>query len=372
MKKVLKISKVLVAGLLAFGLVACGKSEEVVMLEENISMIGVVDLEKEEMIISAEQIYDSLGDKDKEDVENYGLLVSARQDFDNIGKDYSDEDKLFARASIAVQNVIENKEAIVIPSIIANNEEIEYVEIITSVEKFEDNITEIVEQTFIVTEDENTIINIIAEDEANIFDVLIDYETGLFVITEAVSKELAFGETLFETTEPIYDKVGLLIERYSDTKDKDFIGLEEQVIEQFNDKAKKVELKKQTVSALIDFYARAMVMEDLQVDAQDAIIAKNYGEALAMYNETIFLCEEVLALDFSEISLELETLKNNMAELMIESSNNSIIKIDAIKQLQFDELKKLHEKALDQMRESLNNFEKFYELYESDFRGKLV
>ncbi len=368
MKKVSKISKLALAVLLTLSLTACGKSEEVLMLEESIATIGEVTLDKGELIIFAEQSYSLLEEKDKEDVENYDVLLSARQEFDNIGKDYLDTEKFSARATIALQNVIENKDALEIKYTKVNDKEVKYVEITAVLEHVEDGINQLAEQIFIITEDDNIITDIVAKDETKIFDILIDYETGLYVITEPLAKELNLD---FETHEPVFERVSLLIERYSNTKDQEFIGLDEQTLIEFNEKAEKIELKKHTVSAIMEFYPKMELIEDLQVEAEDAILVKKYDVANAMYEDIIIYCQEILELDFSETSLELNGLKNNTAELMIESTLNSTLKIESIKKFKFAELKKLHEASVQMMSKSLENFEQFKTLYDSEFKGKI-
>jgi len=74
MKKVICVLLVLV---MMLGLVGCGKSDDVVALEELIDSIGEVTLESEGKIIEARAMYIELDDKQKEKVENYSVLEEA-------------------------------------------------------------------------------------------------------------------------------------------------------------------------------------------------------------------------------------------------------------------------------------------------------
>lgn len=79
MKKGISLVLVLV---LCLSLYACGKSKAVQEVETAISAIGEVGVDSREAIETAEGLYSALPDKDKEQVENYSLLVEAREEYE--------------------------------------------------------------------------------------------------------------------------------------------------------------------------------------------------------------------------------------------------------------------------------------------------
>ena len=65
-------------------LTACGKSKEVIAADELIAAIGEVTLESGPAITEAEKAVATLQGKDKEALENAGLLTSARAEYDRL------------------------------------------------------------------------------------------------------------------------------------------------------------------------------------------------------------------------------------------------------------------------------------------------
>lgn len=74
MKKVISI---VLALLMVLSLSACGKSEDVVIVEGFINDIGTVTLDSGDAIEKALHAYSMLSDKEKSKVENYNLLIDA-------------------------------------------------------------------------------------------------------------------------------------------------------------------------------------------------------------------------------------------------------------------------------------------------------
>lgn len=68
MKKIISLAMCLI---LLLSLCACGKSKQAKAVEEQISTIGDVSLEKEATILSTLENYNQLSDAEKETVENY-------------------------------------------------------------------------------------------------------------------------------------------------------------------------------------------------------------------------------------------------------------------------------------------------------------
>lgn len=67
-----------------FSLSACGKSDEVKAVEHAISSIGTVELDNEKAILAAEDMFDSLSDEEKEQVDNYDALTDARAEYNSL------------------------------------------------------------------------------------------------------------------------------------------------------------------------------------------------------------------------------------------------------------------------------------------------
>lgn len=65
---------------LCLGLTACGKSQEASNVDELISAIGTVTINSIDAIQSAENAYNTLTDKQKEEVENYIALDKAKEE----------------------------------------------------------------------------------------------------------------------------------------------------------------------------------------------------------------------------------------------------------------------------------------------------
>ena len=74
MKKIISLAMCLI---LLLSLCACGKSKQAKAVEEQISTIGDVSLEKEAAILSTLENYNQLSDDEKETVENYSILKNA-------------------------------------------------------------------------------------------------------------------------------------------------------------------------------------------------------------------------------------------------------------------------------------------------------
>ena len=70
MKKIISLAMCLI---LLLSLCACGKSKQAKAVEEQISTIGDVSLEKEATILSTLENYNQLSDAEKETVENYSI-----------------------------------------------------------------------------------------------------------------------------------------------------------------------------------------------------------------------------------------------------------------------------------------------------------
>ena len=73
-------------------LVGCGKSKDVVAVEELISSIGSITIDSEETITSAQESYDLLNDKQKEQVENYSVLEEARISLQKIKDEIAEKE----------------------------------------------------------------------------------------------------------------------------------------------------------------------------------------------------------------------------------------------------------------------------------------
>lgn len=96
MKKALSLILVLV---LVISLTACGKSEAAQQVDTMISGIGTVTLESEAAIKSAEAAYNALTAEQKEELENYAILVAARSTLDDLLAKKQAEEEAAAEAA---------------------------------------------------------------------------------------------------------------------------------------------------------------------------------------------------------------------------------------------------------------------------------
>lgn len=78
----------LLALVMVLGMVGCGKSENAKKADELISAIGEVSLDSREAIEQARAFYDSLTDKEKEEVENAPALEQAQAQFEEMNAAY--------------------------------------------------------------------------------------------------------------------------------------------------------------------------------------------------------------------------------------------------------------------------------------------
>lgn len=83
-QKMKKIIAILLAVILLLSLCACGKSKEAQAVDDLIMAIGEVSLDSAEEIESAENAYNALSEKDRENVENYAILETSRETLDNL------------------------------------------------------------------------------------------------------------------------------------------------------------------------------------------------------------------------------------------------------------------------------------------------
>ena len=81
MKKLISLFLVLV---LCMSLCACGKSEAAANMDKMISAIGTVTLESEAAIKAAEATYNALTQAQKDELDNYSILVAARATLDSL------------------------------------------------------------------------------------------------------------------------------------------------------------------------------------------------------------------------------------------------------------------------------------------------
>ncbi len=81
MKKALSL---ILAFVLCLSLCACGKSKEVKNVESLITAIGEITVDSGEQIASCRAAYDCLSEEDKQDVNNYDLLIKAEEKYAKI------------------------------------------------------------------------------------------------------------------------------------------------------------------------------------------------------------------------------------------------------------------------------------------------
>ena len=70
--------------LLTLSLSACGKSEAVLAVEDQITALGAITLESDTLITSAEKAWQTLTEDEKSQIENYEVLTAARNTYDQL------------------------------------------------------------------------------------------------------------------------------------------------------------------------------------------------------------------------------------------------------------------------------------------------
>lgn len=81
MKKIIALFLVF---MLCLSLLGCGKSDAAKAVDQMIADLGSITLESEEAIIAAETTYSALTEEQKDELDNYALLVSARITLDKL------------------------------------------------------------------------------------------------------------------------------------------------------------------------------------------------------------------------------------------------------------------------------------------------
>lgn len=79
-----RVLSIIISVLLALMLTSCGKSKASAAVEKMIDSIGEVTEKSEQYIIRAEQAYDRLPEKEKEQVSNLDVLIDARNQYDDV------------------------------------------------------------------------------------------------------------------------------------------------------------------------------------------------------------------------------------------------------------------------------------------------
>lgn len=81
-----KATGLIIAVILFLSLCACGKSEAVTNVENLISSIGEISLERKDAIDVAQQAFDALTQEEKKEVENYYILVEGQAAYQELEK----------------------------------------------------------------------------------------------------------------------------------------------------------------------------------------------------------------------------------------------------------------------------------------------
>lgn len=89
-----KFTTLMLALVVAFSLVACGKSEAAKTTDSLIAAIGEVTLSSESKIVAAENAVAVLSEKDKGQLENYVTLIAARSAYDELLAQKQEEELL--------------------------------------------------------------------------------------------------------------------------------------------------------------------------------------------------------------------------------------------------------------------------------------
>jgi len=89
----------IMAVMMVLGITGCGKNEEVVALEELIASIGEVTIDSEFEIMKARDLYESLDNKCKEQVENFAILEEAEVSLKKIKEEIAAAEAAAAEAA---------------------------------------------------------------------------------------------------------------------------------------------------------------------------------------------------------------------------------------------------------------------------------
>lgn len=341
-----KLSVILLSILLSFNLISCGKSEEVKNVQKLISKIDSITLDTKDLIILAEDSYKSLPADEKLDVKNYDDLQSARLELDNIIKDFSDDEKYCARAIITLRNSLKDPSSLEVHSISFNNENPKYVEISSSAKNSFGALTRSTET--------------ITDDKSIITSGIPDKETYLYISVDTLDNS---------STTINLDNVMLLVERYLDTKDKNFIGLDTENIASAEANVKDIENKIETIELVKTIQKKSLEAMDLLKDAANYTFLDS-NIALTKQNEAIALFEEVKAIDLSSTSTELNTLKNNYTDSFINATNEFIKLSTAAQKYDSANVNKHLSSAQAYMDEARVYLLQFEELYNTTFNLK--
>lgn len=325
-----KIKVIMTAIILSLSLISCGKSEEVKNVESLIESIGTVTRETESKIIEAEKEYSNLLEDDKSKVDNYDDLQNARDEYNNIGKDFSEETKYCARAIITIKNCLKDPNSIEVHKVDFNDGEHKYAQIDYSAKNSYGGLSR---STYIVTNDEDVIISGKPDDETYLY--FIDNTER----TVSLDSKIEIN----------YDDVMFLVERYSNTKDKEYLGLDAQTIEESQAKIEIINTKIARRELLKDTHDSFMEdqFEILEVfnDAMTNVAYNNYNKAENELDKALVLIEELENKDISDVSLELEEAKNKYTETMKLCCDELPKFISAMKNYDVAELEK-HKKSM--------------------------
>ncbi len=313
-------------------LISCGKSEEVKNVEKQISSIQDVTLEKQDIIISAEDAYNNLPSDEKQDVKNYDDLQESRLELDNLIKDFSDETKYCARAIITIKNHLKDPNSIEVHKIDFNDGEHKYAQIDYSAKNSYGGLAR---STYIITNDENVIISGKPDDETYLY--VVDNSEGTVSLDSKIDVD--------------YDEVMLLVDRYEKTRDKEYLGLDIQTIEESQAKIELINAKIARIELLNDINDSFMEdFEDIMDTFNDAVTYvsyNNYSRAKTEINNTIALIEEVKNKDISNVSVELSEARNIYLETQKMCTNELLNIIKALETYDSTGLEK-HKKSMNQ------------------------
>ncbi len=293
MRKLLILSLCL---LMSATVTAC-KSEEVKNVESAISTMGEIDLDKKDMLLEIEDLYESLSEKDKSKVDNYDALESAWTSYDNILKDFEDEVKFSAKALVAIYNQSEvlKKESVINISFLTAAD-IQY-----AVFAFSNNGS---------TEIDDAILCVTTNESLPIFSKTLgvyDDETNFIVFFEPKGNApKGIFENYFDNQINITEVV-TLTERFFETGDYDFI--DGGALAQQKTVAKPSSFNK-TNSLVTDVLENWVAILALQKEFLNTSTPWDFDALDEIYYTTLSICEDTRRINLSGMSDQLEKLEN--------------------------------------------------------------
>ncbi len=295
MRKLLILSLCL---LMSATVTAC-KSEEVKNVESAISTIGEMDLDKKDMLLEIEDLYESLPEKEKSKVDNYDTLESAWTSYDDILKDFEDEVKFCATAVISVFNTIEDSLDLYVENVVfVNVDGINYSLVLLTNNDPKTGIEG--EGMYIVTND-----GILVQGKTL---GVRDNETGFTVFANLEGKfSPEFIDNYNSDITVDVDSVLILAQRYFETEDYDLIDAGALARATAVEPPSNLYESEEDALTVVENWVTIL---DLLGEHNNSPTPWDFDGLDELYYKTMAICEDTRRINLSGLSEELEQLEN--------------------------------------------------------------